>query len=255
MNGFADFPVRVFALTFVLMWMTAWAAAVWLRANRSVVGDVRENFRVVQAAVLTLLGLMIGFTFSMAISRYEQRRVLEEAEANFIGTQFLRADLLPAVEGDTVRKLLRRYTDLRIDFYTVADAARLAEVDAKTTAVQQQLWQSIQGPAGERPNQITALVVSGMNDVINSQGFTQAAWWNRVPLAAWGLIFVVGLLGSVSVGVGARDSNEERVLLPVLPFVVAVSFFFISDIDSPRYGLILVEPVDLLHLAQSLQSR
>ncbi|WP_334397930.1 hypothetical protein [Bradyrhizobium sp. AZCC 2289] len=53
------------------------------------------NFNTVQAATFTLLALIIGFTFSMAVSRYDQRKTLEEAEANAIGTEYLRADLLP----------------------------------------------------------------------------------------------------------------------------------------------------------------
>ena len=64
-------------------------------------------------ATLTLLALLIGFSFSMAISLYDQRKNYEEAEANAIGTEFGRADLLPAGDSAKVRDLLRKYLDRR----------------------------------------------------------------------------------------------------------------------------------------------
>jgi hypothetical protein len=65
--------------------------------------DIREDFGVIQTATLTLLGLIIGFTFSMAVGRYEQRKNYEEAEANAIGTEYVRADLLPGADAARVR--------------------------------------------------------------------------------------------------------------------------------------------------------
>ena len=64
---------------------------------------MREDFGFILAATLTLLGLIIGFSFSMATSRYDQRKNYEEAEANAIGTEYVRADLLPAADAATVR--------------------------------------------------------------------------------------------------------------------------------------------------------
>ena len=104
--------------------MLAFAAwiGVWLsRGQRTVQAAVHEDFGVVQAATLTLLGLIVGFTFSMALTRYDQRKNYEEAEANAIGTEYLRAGLLPAAEARKVRALLRNYLDQRIVFYETRD--------------------------------------------------------------------------------------------------------------------------------------
>ena len=75
-------------------------------------------------ATLTLLGLIIGFSFSMAISRYDQRKVYEEAEANAIGTEYVRADLLPAGDAARVRALLRDYKRLSRTAYFVLSNTR-----------------------------------------------------------------------------------------------------------------------------------
>jgi hypothetical protein len=93
-----------------------------------------------------------------------------------------------------------------------------------------------------------------MNDVLNSQGYTQAALWNRIPLAAWGLMAAIAICANLLVGYGARRAEAERTLMLVLPFVVSISFLLIADIDSPRGGVILVKPQNLVSLAESIQT-
>jgi hypothetical protein len=214
--------------------------------------SARGDFDVVRAATLTLLGLIIGFSFSMAISRYDQRKNYEEAEANAIGTEYVRAGLLPAMDAATVRALLRKYLDQRVLFYTTRDRQRLRQIDADTAKLQADLWAALQGPAAANPTPVIALALAGMNDVLNSQGYTQAAWWNRIPRAGWGLMIAIATCGSVLVGYGARSIIPESLLLLVLPLVVSISFFFIADLDSPRGGIIRVSPQNLVSLAESL---
>jgi hypothetical protein len=91
-----------------------------------------------------------------------------------------------------------------------------------------------------------------MLDVLNSHGYTQAAWWNRIPIAAWGLMAAIAIYCNLLVGYGARNLKAEAVPLLVLPLVVAISFMLIADNDSPRGGLIRVNPQNLVSLAESL---
>jgi hypothetical protein len=100
---------------------------------------------------------------------------------------------------------------------------------------------------------LSTLAVAGMNDVLNSQGYTQAAWWNRIPIAAWGLMAVIGIFSNVLIGYGARRAEAHALLLLVLPLVVSIAFFLIADIDSPRGGVIRVHPQNLVSLAGSLR--
>ena len=246
---------RILALACVLaMWSVSRLGA-WIRSRlRSTEKEEQENLTLVISATLTLLGLIIGFTFSLATTRYDQRRLFEEQEANAIGTEYVRADLLPANEVAGVKQLLVQYLDLRVGFYEDRNAAELEALERKTASTQSQLWQSIQPQAAAQPNPVTALVVSGMNDVLNSQGYSQFAWWNRIPTSAWGLMIVIALLANALVGYAAQRSKRGPLLLLVLPVIVSISFFLIADIDSPRGGLIRIEPVDLLSLSQSLRT-
>jgi hypothetical protein len=254
MGGLLDFPLVVFAVSFVALWLATMLGAL-IRRRRPVDDGTREDFSVILGATLTLLGLIIGFSFSMAINRYDQRKNLEEAEANAIGTEFVRADLLPAAEAAKVRALLVSYLGQRVLFYTTRDDGQLREVNAKTAQLQADLWSAVKAPAVAQPTPLMALALAGMNDVLNAQGYTQAAWWNRIPLAAWVLMAMIAVSCNMLIGYGAHGTRKETRLLLVLPAIVAVSFLLIADIDSPRGGVIRVSPQNLLSLAASLPSQ
>jgi hypothetical protein len=208
-----NYPLLVFAVSLLVMWLAARMGSSILRKRRGLAEEAREDFGVVLAATLTLLGLIIGFSFSMAIVRYDERKNLEEAEANAIGTELVRAGLLPAADAAKVRALLRKYLDLRVTFYQTRDQAQLGEVNTRTAQLQNDLWSAVEAPALAQPNPVIALAVAGMNDVLNSQGYTQAAWWNRIPHAAWGLMALIAICCNVLVGYGARNTKGGGILL------------------------------------------
>ena len=257
MSEITHYPWLVFALSFIVLWLSARIGRSFLRRRYPLDEEMREDFGVILAATLTLLGLIIGFSFSMAISRYDQRKNYEEAEANAIGTEYVRADLLPAADAAKVRMLLRNYLDQRILFYRAHDDPPLQqEINARTAQVQTELWSAVRVPAAAQPTPIVALAVLGMNDVLNSQGYTQAAWWNRIPTSAWGLMAAIAICCNLLVGYGSRGVKKEGAkLLPVLPFVASIAFMLIADIDTPRHGIIRVNPQNLISLAESLRAR
>ena len=149
-----------------------------------------------------------------------------------------------------MRELLKKYVDQRLLFYTTRNQQRLAKINGDTAELQNGLWSSVLPDAAAHPTPPVALVVSGMNDVLNSQGYTQAAWWNRIPIAAWVLMAAIAICCNLLIGYGARRT-ERRIFL-IVPVAVSIAFFLISDIDSPRGGFIRVTPQNLLSLSQSL---
>jgi hypothetical protein len=252
MTEFTNHPLFFFVVSLMLMSLSAWFGVTRLRRSKPIDDDARDDFGVVQSATLTLLALVIGFSLSMAVGRYDQRKNYEEEEANAIGTEYLRANLLPDSEAVAVRALLAKYLEQRILFYQVTDSQRLAQIDSTTTDLENQMWVELKNAAAAQPNPVTALAVAGMNDVINTQGYTQAAWWNRIPLAAWLLMVLIGMLCNLLVGYGARSKTPRKRFLLIMPLVVSVSVMLIADIDSPRSGIIRVAPQNLLSTAQSM---
>src|SRR5271168_1054010 len=138
-----DFPVVFSLLSLLVMWVAARLAASVPMREKYLEG-VRDNYGVFFGAALTLLGLIIGFTFSMAVGRFDQRKSLEEEEANAIGTEYVRADLLPAADAAKVRVLLRDYLEQRILYYQADDEKNLQDVNTRTAQLQAELWAAVE---------------------------------------------------------------------------------------------------------------
>lgn len=252
MTLLTDNPFLLFVLSLVSFALSSRLGTLYRQRSHILESEVVKGFDVVRSATLTLLALLIGFTFSMAVSRYDQRKDYEEAEANAIGTEYFRASLLPAADEVQIRKLIVSYINQRILFYTVNDRQRLREIDKETAKLQTALWAAVREPALANPTLVAALAVQGMNDVINSQGYTQAAWWNRIPHAAWILMWIMGICCTAMVGYGEIDRTGRSRYLWVLPIVVSIAFFLIAEIDSPRSGVVRVIPQNLQSLYESL---
>jgi hypothetical protein len=77
------------------------------------------------------------------VARYDQRKNYEEAEANAIGTEYVRADFLPPEGAARVRELLRRYVDQRVAFYLSRDEGHIGQINADTEKLQAELWSAI----------------------------------------------------------------------------------------------------------------
>jgi len=254
MDFVVESPIAMFVVTLVVTAAGSYVGVLLVTRGVAVqVGDLSQ-FNVIQTGTLTLLGLVIGFTFSMAVGRYDQRKNLEEEEANAIGTEYLRAALLPEADAAPVRARLREYLVRRIEWYTTTDEQKLRTIDAATARLQEDLWNGVRGPVAAQQTSVMSLVAAGMNDVLNSQGYTQAAWWNRIPQPGWVLLMVLSFCANVLVGMGAQ-AKGHRGLVFVLPAILALAFLLIGDIDSPRHGLIAVHPQNLISVADSLRPR
>jgi len=247
-----DHPILILVVSLFISWVSAWIGGSFGKRKLDQ-DESRDEFMFLLGGTLTLLGLIIGFTFSMAVNRYDQRKNYEEQEANAIGTEYVRADLLPATDAAKVRILLESYLDQRILQYKTRNRQELRQIDAQIAQLQTQMWLAVAKPGAGQLSPVTALAISGMNDVLNSQGYTQAAWWNRIPVAGWVLMAIISVFCNVLVGYGAN--GKRAFLFMILPITLSISLFLIADIDSPRNGLIRVHPQNLESLAESLHSQ
>jgi hypothetical protein len=247
-------PVPTFVVTFLVLSLAAWLGATRFGKLRAEAAKIESEFGVIQAATLTLLGLIVGFTFSMALDRYEQRKDFESAESSAIATAYLRADLLPATDAARLRSLLVAYVDVRVQFYEARRPHTIREVDALTAQLQAQLWDTVKAPANANPNSVTALAVAAVNDVLSSQSDTQAAWRNRIPFTAWMMMGSIAFFATMLVGVGVERPQHFPRMLGILPLIISIAFFLIADVESPRLGIISVVPDNLHELARSLNA-
>jgi hypothetical protein len=252
MNFLLNHPVVLLVVSFVILWLATRSGAALQRHNGPLDDTRRGDFDIVLGATVTLLSLIIGFSFSMASSRYDQRKNYEEDEANAIGTAYARADLLPSADAVKMHQLFREYLDLRIRSYTTVDSVKVRELDRATAQKQDQLWATVAAAAKASPSVITSLATASTNDAINSQGYAQAAAWNRIPLGAWALLYVLGGVATTMIGYRFRIETRRYPLLLICPGIVAIAFFLIADIDCPKGGVIRIAPQNLLAIASSM---
>lgn len=243
-------PLIAWAFFLPLQWFSAQLGAYCKR--RTLERELREDLSVILAAALTLLGLVIGFSFSMAIGHYDQRLRCEAAEANAIGTALLRANLLPAVDGMRLRDLLISYTAQRVLFYRARNEHESDQAKAATARLQADLWSTVRASAVAQQTPIIALAVAGVNDVLSSQDNTQAAWLNRIPLPAWMLIGTIAVISNVLLGYTSRYDGHKVKRFLILPILVSSSLFLIGDLDSPYGGLIHIVPRNLMNISQPM---
>ena len=150
MSALVDYPRIFFVCSFVTLWLSGMTGVFFLKRLRPLPPEDQDDFGIIQGAALTLLGLLIGFTFSMSVSRFDHRKNLEEGEANAIGTEYVRAGLMPAADTALLRKRLKDYLDQRILFYSTGDKQILRQNEIKESQLQSDLWAVVE--AGARFN-------------------------------------------------------------------------------------------------------
>lgn len=208
-----------------------------------------------QAAMLSLLALLLGFTFALAEGRFELRRGLVIQEANAIGTTYLRASLLPEAHKHDVEDLLRRYVDVRLDFYYAGeDKAKINVAEQAAALIHRELWAHAVAAGQATPTPIIASFVSTLNETIDLDATQLYALRARVPAAVWLLVLVVAFCGCFVTGLGSGASSERSAFANVLlPLLITVAIMLIADLDRPRGGLIRIDQQPLINLKQSLQ--
>ncbi len=244
--------LAIFPVSLVLI-LGAGEVGHWLGARAALRGAAGVS--TLEGAILGLLALMIGFTFSMALSRFEARRDGVVIEAAAIGTTALRARLLPAPHNSETVRLLRDYVQLRLDLtrHPVSLQEFNAEV-SRSNAIQEALWQQAKAVAAKDNAMVpTGLFLQSLNEMIDDQEKRLAALNNRLPP-----IIVIALYGVSIVGIGFAGYGSgvvaKRSRLPVhlTGLLVAAMVLLIQDIDRPGAGFIKVSQQSMASTAATL---
>jgi hypothetical protein len=214
-----------------------------------------DDVSTLEGAILGLLALMIGFTFAIALSRFEARREAVVNEANAIGTTALRARLLPAPHRADVLKLLRQYAQIRLDMTQRAVSA--TELDAgiaRSNEIQEALWQHVTAIATNDNGMVpTGLFIQTLNEMIDNQGKRLAALRARVPSIVVIALYTMAIVASAFTGYASGlTARGLRVPVYVTGVVVAVVILLIQDLDRPNTGFIRVSQQPMIDAAASI---
>ncbi len=237
----------------LLLWLATLLGGQLRKRRERTLPEESSTFKTLESAVLALLGLLLGFTFSMGVGRYDQRKNLEIAEANSLANAWLRTSTLPEPLRSQEQQLMRRYVPVRLQFLSAGTSAtRIDESLRGADGLQSSMWGIAAHFANSRPDPISAQYLSAVTDMIDISESRTAAFENRIPILAWAMLVFIGCIASVLVGVGV--GTRSQLLRLVLPIVVASALSLILDLDSPRSGLIRVHQYSLDRVAARINT-
>jgi hypothetical protein len=173
----------------------------FVRRRREPLEAEKSSLNFATAGMVGLLAFLLGISLSMASGRYEARRDSVLAEANSIGTTWLRAGLVGGAEGQAIQRSLRDYTRLRIN--TINGGETLDEVDrmyARTSGLQNDMWQAAQQAAVRAPTPITALLIVSLNETLDLSLTNRRNFSTNVPAYAFRLLILVSMLTMGAIG-------------------------------------------------------
>jgi uncharacterized membrane protein YidH (DUF202 family) len=214
-----------------------------------------DNITTLEASVLGLLALMVGFTFAMALARFDSRRDAVLNEANAIGTTALRARMLPQPQKKEVLNLLREYVKVRLDITQrpVSVDGLKAAID-KSNELQEALWrQAMVAAAKDNAMVPTGLFIQTLNEMIDNQGKRLAALRNRVPDIVVVTLFGVAALACAFSGY-ASGIEKQRTVFPayIVALLISAVILLILDLDRPSVGFIEVSQQPMIDTAASI---
>ena len=218
----------------------------------------RAEFGAVEGAIFGLLGLLLAFTFSGAVGRFDDRKRLVTVEANAIGTAWLRIDVVPAGARPQLRALFRRYLDSRLETYRQAGDAYAAHAEfARSTALQGEIWTAAVTACGEAEASPRAcsLLLPSLNEMIDITTTRLMATRTHPPNAIFAMLVALTLAGALLAGHAMAASKAWSWMHAVgFAAAMAVTIYVIIDIEYPRLGFIRVDSADevLISLRRSM---
>lgn len=217
--------------------------------------EVKAQVTSIQTGILGLLALLLGFTFSMALQRFDNRSHAVIKEANAIGTALLRTKLLPEPYNSITYNLLQKYVDLRIEISSV-DLTMIDKrkaINIKTDELQNQIWDYAIKAAETDPRPVTTgYFIASLNDAIDARGERNALLQRHVPEIILFLLFFVFIIGGALMGY-TSGLGLKRAYIPtvIFAFLLVLVVFIIIDLDRPKRGLIMVKQDSLIELKNS----
>ncbi|MEO8484866.1 MAG: DUF4239 domain-containing protein [Betaproteobacteria bacterium] len=203
-----------------------------------------------EGAIFALLGLLIAFTFSGALSRFDERRAQAVAEANAIGTAWFRIDLLPVAAQPPVRDPFRAYVDARIATYKALPDVTAARAEAaRASKLQSRIWAEAIAPLRLPETRPTAemLVVPALNEMFDLATTRAAATMIHPPAIVFAMLLGLGIAAALLGGYqAAADGGLGWPHKFGFAAIVAITVYVIIEIEFPRLGLVRLDAIDQL---------
>jgi hypothetical protein len=215
---------------------------------------IRANVSTYLAGLVTLLGLIMAFTFSMASERYQDRKHLMVEESNEIGTAYSYTSLLPEPVIETTRQLFREYLDLRIQYDHIRDDdQKYSDTKNKLQSVHLKIWNAVASEAKNGLNPIYIPIVISLNSMRDIADKRNAAMDNRVPEPILWLLLILSVLNMMAIGFGGGMAGHgNTIYAQIINLAICATLYIIIDLDRPTKGIMKIGPNNLMELKESI---
>ena len=226
------------------------------KRKRTASDEFRSQTTAVQGSLLGLLALLLGFTFSLALSRHDARSSAIVDEANAIGTAWLRIDYLPEEMRDEARTDLKRYLRLRVEAgeVTADQKQRRARLVANAESAFAELWEAAAAATQDPGGPASVAFAASLNDMIDALGSRNATIERHVPEVVLFMMFLTFVLSGAMLGYSAGIAGSKPATPVYLMLILIVLLvFMIVDLDRPRRGLIEVDQSPIRNLLVAIK--
>lgn len=244
-QAMASAPLWAVGLPFFALLVLACLAGQWLRARFDAQRADSQSDGYLLSAALALLGLLIAFTFSLAVTRYDARRTMVVAEGNAISTAWLCATLTEGPNGDALRAALKHYADIRL---RLPDADQRRTAEAQTNAAQALVWSRLKAALPTMSPPIGATLVNATTAMFDAAASRKAERRARIPGRVLDVVSLYALLSAGIVGyvLGRRGGQRHLVVTVLLFLLLTLAMVLILDLDRPWSGGITISPQPII---------
>ncbi len=236
----ANWSVFAFALLLWVAQMLAHEAGYWFGSRRRASGGEihAEGVGVVVGGMLSLLAFVLALTLSFANTRFSERVEGTLAEANAIGTAWLRAEAIGHARGPEIARLLEEYAQVRRDYVSEEkNRAAIDELNQRTNALQSKIWGHMAAIVREQPNTVSTSLMAAINDTFDQATVERFAYYLRLPSPIFWLLLGMTLLGMAALGFQLGLTGKQvHIMVALLGIMWTVVIVDILDLASPRIG-------------------
>jgi hypothetical protein len=240
MTIFSDADAWLIATGLGIAMLAAWGIGWW--SGQRLTGPPREAAAIkFHDAILALLGLLLGFTFSLSLAKHDQRRLQVVADSNSIGDFYTCASLLKEPVRGKLQGVLHAYAEHRLDLGSRHQGeAELQQALAQIAEMHNRM-QALVGEAVDEGTPVTVPLVSTLNALTSNHAARLAAVRDRLPSSIVWLLFLASVVAMAMVGRQEGAAGEREIVARVgFILLVCMVVWVILDLNQPQRGAITV---------------
>ena len=251
-SSFAQIDSWMVAMVLAAAMLGGWALGWWIGRRHPADPDEKSSSRFVDGS-MALFGLLLGFTFAMALSKHDQRRIMIIADSNSIGDFYTCASLLKDPQRTPLQDTIREYVDIRVNFVRGhQDRATIEKAILDSEKLHQRMTNLV-AEAVNAGTPVTLALVNTLNNLTSNHASVLAAMHDRLPLAVLLLLFSAAVISTILVGRHHGETQKLHIAGSICyVLLTALAVYLILDLNRPFRGLITVSNEPLERLAASI---